>query len=185
MGGDPKRMSRAELKVHRQKQQVTFEERLRKERLKALRQEEEVQGDRTDRAAADAESAAEEARRQEARAYDLRLSLERQQTLMGMRTRRLEAEEANRMGDLAIWRCNLEIRKENAANELARRKEGRARLHEEEMQRLEPFIRMQRAAKDGVINSATPGMPTLNLTLTLTLLAQIRALTLTPTLTLV
>ena len=58
MGGDPKRMSRAELKVHRQKQQVTFEERLRKERLKALRQEEEVQGDRTDRAAADAESAA-------------------------------------------------------------------------------------------------------------------------------
>ena len=62
MGGDPKKMSRAELKVHRQKQQVTFEERLRKEKLKAERQEAEVEGDMTDRAAADREAAEEEGR---------------------------------------------------------------------------------------------------------------------------
>jgi hypothetical protein len=86
-------MSRTELELHRQRQQVTFEERLRKEKLKATRQEAEVQGEHTDRAAAAAEGAAEEARRQVAKAEDLRLSLERQQQLMGMRARRLEAEE--------------------------------------------------------------------------------------------
>ena len=89
MGG----MSRTELELHRQRQQVTFEERLRKEKLKATRQEAEVQGEKTDRAAAAAEGAAEEARRQVAKAEDLRLSLERQHQLMGMRARRLEAEE--------------------------------------------------------------------------------------------
>ena len=88
-----KKMSRAELEVHRQRQQVTFEERLRKEKLKATLQEAEVQGDQTDRAEAAAESAAEESRRQEAKAYDFRLSAERQQVLMDMRSRRLEAEE--------------------------------------------------------------------------------------------
>ena len=88
-----KKMSRAELEVHRQRQEVTFEERLRKEKLKAALQEAEVQGDQTDRAEAAAESAAEESRRQEAKAYDFRLSAERQQVLMDMRSRRLEAEE--------------------------------------------------------------------------------------------
>ena len=88
-----KKMSRAELDLHRQRQQVTFEERLRKEKLKANKQEAEVLGDKGDRAEAAAESVAEEARRQEAMAVDFKLSLERQQLLMDMRARRLEAEE--------------------------------------------------------------------------------------------
>ena len=46
-----KKMSRAELDLHRQRQQVTFEERLRKEKLKANKQEAEVLGDKGDRAA--------------------------------------------------------------------------------------------------------------------------------------
>ena len=45
-----------------------------------------------------------------------------------------------------------------ASNEMVKREAGRARLHEEERIRIEPFLRMQRAAKDGVVSSAAPGM---------------------------
>ena len=43
-----------------------------------------------------------------------------------------------------------------ASNEMAKREAGRARLHEEERLRIEPFLRMQRAARDGVVESAAP-----------------------------
>ena len=45
-----------------------------------------------------------------------------------------------------------------ASNEMAKREAGRARLHEEERLRIAPFLRMQRAAKDGVVESAAPSM---------------------------
>ena len=50
------------------------------------------------------------------------------------------------------------LTREMASNELARREAGRKRLHEEERVRLEPFLRMQLAATDGVVESATPGL---------------------------
>ncbi len=53
-------------------------------------------------------------------------------------------------------------RRDMATNEMAKREAGRARKHEEERIRIEPFLAMQRAAKDGVVESppTTPSMKT-------------------------
>ena len=57
------------------------------------------------------------------------------------------------MGDEAVWKYNLEIRSRNAAVDEVKRREARLRAHEEERQRIEPFLKMQRAAHDGRIDN--------------------------------
>lgn len=91
-----KKMSRADLAALRERKVLIFEERLRKENLKAKSEEAEVIGERGERAEIAAEAEAEEQRRLDAAAYDFRLAAERQQLLMDMKARRLEAEEVRR-----------------------------------------------------------------------------------------
>ena len=94
-----KKVSRADLASLRERQIVTFEERLRREKLRARQEEAEVLEERGERAEAAAEIEAEELRRQKAVAYESRLSAEREQMLMDMRSRRLEAEEVEGTAD--------------------------------------------------------------------------------------
>ena len=43
---------------------------------------------------------------------------------------------------------------------MAKRQAGRVQKHEEERQRIEPFLRTQRAAKDGLVENATLSLGT-------------------------
>ena len=152
-----KSLSPEELAQLRVRRVAVYEERLRKERLRARNVEAEVMRERSDREAIEREAEAENARRRQAEAYERRMAEQREQTLMDARCRRLEAEEANRIGDEAIWHRNLELRRRYEVEEDQRRRLGRAAKHEEERQRIEPFMRAQRAAKDGHVDNKLLG----------------------------
>ena len=80
---------------------------------------------------------------------------ERTAKILAERSRRAEAEEANRLADEAVWRANLQRRRKNEA--AASRAPGRAALHEEEKRRLQPFIDMYKKQYDGKIENAALG----------------------------
>ena len=74
-------------------------------------------------------------------------------TTLSARARRLEAMEALRLADEAIWERNLETRRTAAATDEDRRRETRRQLAAAERRRLEPFMRVQAAAHDGKVDN--------------------------------
>lgn len=130
------------------------DERLRRENSRAKTIEAEVIRERRMRSDTEKEQEEEEERQAAANEFERQLFAEREMVLMKARARRLEAEEANRLGDEAVWKYNLELRRRNLMTDEQRRRGRRETRHEAECQRIEPFVQMQHAAHDGKIDNA-------------------------------
>lgn len=138
----------------RMRRLAVSDERLRRENQRAKTMEQEVIRERRMRSDTEKEEQEEKERREAADEFERQLFAEREMVLMRARARRLEAEEANRLGDEAVWKYNLELRRRNLSTDDERRQARRLKKHEQERQRIEPFKQMQRAAHDGKVDNA-------------------------------
>ena len=125
------------------------ERRLHREQARARVVEKEVLRRRKIKSETSAFMHANNLRLREEAELEARILGESNRSIAVERSRRLEAEEGLFIDDCAVWRANTELRRTNEAEDKNRRRDMRARLKQQEAERLQPFIDAWVRSHDG------------------------------------